>query len=291
MIHRYFREGPQLDVAGLNQITVLIDRSETELTELALNAWPAHLNGPPHKHDAKEQIFYVVSGKGIVIVGDERYTVEPGNLLYIPAGVVHQTITTSEEPLHYMLYNVFLSIEKEGHASFAEHIDRVKQIRRTQADTGRAQMKDEDRTDHIAAKGKFISDVSMGKQYNYGSNETVLLIDRSETEKFEMVLVRWPAGNKGAMVAHKEKEQTFFVLSGTGRVTIGDEVESVKSGDVLFVPRNTPHTTEAGEDTLIYLCLNAIIVKTQDSSFDAMYQRIAPTRIKRWHSGDNSVGE
>ena len=41
MIHRYYKEGQKLDVAGLNQITVLLDRTETELTEIALNEWRA----------------------------------------------------------------------------------------------------------------------------------------------------------------------------------------------------------------------------------------------------------
>jgi hypothetical protein len=33
MIKRNYQQGEKLDVAGLNEITVLVDRSETELTE------------------------------------------------------------------------------------------------------------------------------------------------------------------------------------------------------------------------------------------------------------------
>lgn len=291
MIHRYYKEGLKLDVAGLNQITVLIDRSESELTEVALNEWPAHLNGPPHKHDQKEQVFYIVAGEGIVTVGADNFPVKPGNLIYVPAGVVHQTITTSAEPLGYILFNIFTSEEKEGHASFAEHIEKVKQTRREQADSGQAKVAGSEQTDSANKKGKFIADVFLGKKFEFGSNDTLLQIDRSETDKFEFVVVQWPAGSKGAMVAHKEKEQTFFVLSGNGTVTIGDETEPVKFGDMIFVPRNTPHTTEAGDDTLTYLCLNSIVTETQDESFDAMYRRVAPQRIERWKSGDQSVGE
>ena len=64
MLHRYYKDGQKLDVAGLNQITVLIDRSETELTEVGLNEWRPKLDGPPHKHDEKDQIFYISSGEG-----------------------------------------------------------------------------------------------------------------------------------------------------------------------------------------------------------------------------------
>ena len=108
MIHRYYKQGQHLNVAGLNQMIVAIDRSETELTEVALNQWPAGLNGPPHKHDEKEQLFYVTSGEGIVKVGKKQFSVKSGNLIYIPLRVVHQTITTSAEPLCYMLFIVFV---------------------------------------------------------------------------------------------------------------------------------------------------------------------------------------
>ena len=37
MINRHFKNGQKLDVAGLNQMIVLLDRSETEMTEVALN--------------------------------------------------------------------------------------------------------------------------------------------------------------------------------------------------------------------------------------------------------------
>ena len=136
MINRYYKDGQKLDVSGLNQITVLIDRSETELTEIGLNEWRAGLEGPPHQHAAKDQIFYIVSGEGVVSVGSETYEVLPGNLVYIPAGILHKTEVKSVVPLGYILFNVFSSPDKEGHASFADHIKKVKEIRRSQADSG-----------------------------------------------------------------------------------------------------------------------------------------------------------
>ena len=72
--NKAFKEGEKLDVAGLNEIIVLLDRSETEKTEVALNIWPPNLDGPPHKHDEKEQIFYFTSGKGIVKIGKDSFT-------------------------------------------------------------------------------------------------------------------------------------------------------------------------------------------------------------------------
>lgn len=290
MIHKSYKDGEKLDVAGLNEITVLIDRSETELTEVGWNSWRPRLDGPPHKHNDKDQIFYITHGIGKVKLGEESFDVKPGDLAYVPAGLVHQTISSGDEPLSYMLFNIFNDTEKEGHATFAEHIEKVKQIRKQQAESGRYDVENEEVLIHVKA-GKFFNNVYSGKRYEFGSNSTILLLDRNETNRCEFTVVNWPAGNKGAMVAHKEKEQTFFVLKGKGWITIGEETEEVKPGDVIFVPRNTPHTTESADDDLTYLCMNSFILPESDKSFDEMYKRVAPARIQRWKSGSNDVGE
>ena len=291
MIHRYYKEGQKLDVAGLNQITVLIDRTETELTEVALNEWRAGLDGPPHVHAEKDQIFYIVSGEGKIVLGSDSKYVKPGCLVYVPAGLVHQSITTSNEPLGDILYNVFNSAEKEGHATFADHIEKVKEIRRRQAESGRSAVDGAETVSNSVKPTKFFRDVMDGKRYDFGSNFTYLLLDRNQTNRLEFVVVQWPPHSKGAMVAHKEKEQTFYVLAGEGKVTVGNETEEVMPGDIIFVPRNLAHTTEAGNDELRYLCLNSLVTETNDESFDQMYQRISPGRIERWKSGSEKVGE
>ena len=53
MIVRNYKEGTLLDVANLNKITVIFDRSESEFTEVGHNEWRPHLDGPPHFHDEK----------------------------------------------------------------------------------------------------------------------------------------------------------------------------------------------------------------------------------------------
>ena len=134
MICRRYNEGPRLDVAGLNEIVVIVDRGETARTEVGLNTWRAGLAGPRHKHEQKEQTFFVTAGSGWVVVGDEKRPVRCGDVVFVPAGVEHQTIAGADGPLEYLLFNTFLSDDKEGHKSFAEHIDKVKATRRAQAD-------------------------------------------------------------------------------------------------------------------------------------------------------------
>ena len=60
MIVRNYKDGALLDVANLNKITVIFDRGESENTEVGHNEWRPRLDGPPHFHDEKEQVFYVI---------------------------------------------------------------------------------------------------------------------------------------------------------------------------------------------------------------------------------------
>jgi len=261
MIHRYYREGQKLDVSGLNEITVLIDRSETEMTEIGWNCWRPNLDGPPHKHNDKDQIFYITDGEGIVKLGDPKYEVRPGNIVYVPAGLVHQTITTGDEALCYLLFNVFRTTDKEGHASFADHIEKVKQIRRKQAETGQAEIDDiEDSGLHILP-ARFIENISDGKVHDSGASITTILLERTQTNRLEFMMVVWPPNSRGPIVAHDEKEQTFFVIEGSGTIDIGGEKEQVQTGDLLFVPRNMQHITETKSKNLKYLCLSSIITE------------------------------
>lgn len=291
MICRHYQTGQRLDVAGLNVVTVLVDRSETQLTEVGWNCWRKGLEGPPHSHQAKEQIFYVTDGEGIVVVGPARHAVKPGSLIYVPPTVVHRTIVTGDAPLRYFLFNAFLDSRKEGHASFADHIEKVREVRRQQALLQQAAVAGADAPGKFDRPGKLVADIHAGRLFDFGSNTTRLILERNETVRAEVTLVSWPRGNRGAMVSHPEKEQTFFVLAGHGKVTISGETLPVGVGDVVFVPWKAPHTTEAGDETLTYLCLNTHVVETKERSFEEMYHRVAPGRIARWKSGDARVGE
>lgn len=259
MIHRHYTEGQKLNVADLNEMIVLLDRTEAELTEVALNTWRAGLIGPPHRHDQKEQIFYITSGNGIVKVGDEIFQVKPGDLVYVPLGMEHQTIAGEHEALHYILFNVFNNPEKEGHGTFAEHIEKVKHIRKQQAETGKALVENAERSAASTKSPKHIDGVLRKDINPLSSTTSRMLLDRAEAERLEMVLVSRPKDSKGALEVHEEKEQTFFVVSGSGIIKIAEEQALVKPGDVVFVPRNAWHGAETTNEDLRYLCLNTYI--------------------------------
>lgn len=255
MIHRHCRVGQKLDVAGLNEITVLIDRSQTELTEVAMNSWCPGLDGPPHAHDGKEQNFLVTAGRGTVKIGGDSFPAEPGDYFYVPAGVVHQTVNLQpDHRLDYFLFNAFLDSDKEGHASFADHISKVKEIRRRQAERQSASVDPGLVTAAAKRPGKRVA--TRG-----ADGLRTVLVDRCGTERCEAILHQLPPRGGQTPAADGTKEQTLFVLEGSGRVTVAGEPADLAAGEVLFVPRAATFTCVAGDAGLRFVSFGTVITR------------------------------
>jgi mannose-6-phosphate isomerase-like protein (cupin superfamily) len=262
MICRHYKNGEKLDVANLNELIVLIDRGETALTEVALNTWRAGLVGPPHSHEAKEQIFYITSGAGTVVVGEARYGVAPGSLVYVPAGVVHQTIAGPDAALDYLLINAFLDEHKEGHASYAEHVAIMKGIRKQQAETGQA--------DVAGASGKTSAN-GTGKHLTVPAGDArqrsaVLLLKRSETSRSEVEWFIQRPDERALPVVSGEKERTVFMIGGSAQVAVAGETEQVATGAIVFVPAKAPFQVEANAQGASYLSFNTWLVPVAEPS-------------------------
>ena len=52
-----------------------------------------------HSHDINEEVFYCVSGSGIIIVDGEEQEYFPGTTVYVPPGMMHQVVNTGDIPL------------------------------------------------------------------------------------------------------------------------------------------------------------------------------------------------
>lgn len=250
LIHRSSKNAKILDVAGLNEITVLIDRSETELTEVAFNAWALGLDGPPHAHEGKEQNFLVTAGRGLVKIDGVSYPAAKGAFFYLPAGVVHQTITQGEERMVYFLFNAFLDASKEGHASFADHIGTVRETRRKQADTQQSGVTLSG--SRPALPGKYIDTNKIG-------GLDTMILSREEAQRCEAILYRLPAGHNLNAASDPSKEQTFFIISGAGRFTVGGETVEVESGQTVFVPKNTALEIDAAGEGMVTISFGTVV--------------------------------
>jgi len=70
------------------------------------------------------------------------------------------------------------------------------------------------------------------------------LIDRttSSIEKCSLAEEILPAGAAVGRHYHQETEEIYYILSGTGEMTVGEETEKVSAGDAVYIPANNIHT-------------------------------------------------
>lgn len=60
----------------------------------------------PHYHPDAEELYYLLSGTGMMQIGTERRAVEVGDVIYIPPEKVHFIQNTSSEPLRFITLTV-----------------------------------------------------------------------------------------------------------------------------------------------------------------------------------------
>ncbi len=52
-----------------------------------------------HAHDDMEELYYILSGQGKMVVGDDEFPIKAGDAFYVPFGEFHVTHNTGIQPL------------------------------------------------------------------------------------------------------------------------------------------------------------------------------------------------
>lgn len=66
-----------------------------------------------HSHDDMEEVYYVISGEGEMVVGEDRYVIKTGDGLYVPPGEFHTTFQTGNLPLILLWVSGKVNIDTE----------------------------------------------------------------------------------------------------------------------------------------------------------------------------------
>ena len=101
-------------------------------TQLVIMTVPADGEIGEEVHEHVDQVLGFVSGIGEARVGGEKRTVQPGDLVVVPAGTKHNFVNTGPNPL--VLYTVY---------GPPEHADRVVHHTKEEADAAEESGKDQ----------------------------------------------------------------------------------------------------------------------------------------------------
>ena len=63
---------------------------------------------PAHTHPDEDQVYYVATGTGFVVLDGARTDVSAGSCVLIPLGTEHEITNTGPEPLDYVFFVVFV---------------------------------------------------------------------------------------------------------------------------------------------------------------------------------------
>ena len=88
-----------------SEIRPLIDRTTSPITQcsLAEELLPPGCAVTPHHHRNLEEIYYIVSGSGLMTVGENSREVGAGDAIYIPRGHKHSLKNIGSEPIKLIL--------------------------------------------------------------------------------------------------------------------------------------------------------------------------------------------
>lgn len=100
-----------------------------------------------------------------------------------------------------------------------------------------------------------------------GSEIRELLAHRNSCiQKQSLAEARLPAGAATTPHHHPQTEEIYYILAGTGRMQIGEEVQDVGPGDAIAIaPGQVHQITNTGETTLKFLCCCAPAYDDEDT--------------------------
>lgn len=78
--------------------------SSTKNLSVQISEVPIGSEQPTHQH-APEQCYYILKGKGLMMIGDESKEVTSGDAVYIPSNANHGIKNIGEEVLEYLTAN------------------------------------------------------------------------------------------------------------------------------------------------------------------------------------------
>lgn len=104
---------------------LVMDRADATASESFITVMEPGEAPPLHVHHDTEQVFFVLSGQGRLITGadeQDQGPIVPGDLVRIPPGTWHKVPCVGDEPLRYLVVDVFPGGRPAAEPTWEAHV-------------------------------------------------------------------------------------------------------------------------------------------------------------------------
>jgi mannose-6-phosphate isomerase-like protein (cupin superfamily) len=104
-----------MDVVNIKRVSPFITMDGSEIRELLAHRnsgiqkqslaearLPVGAATTPHYHSQTEEIYYILSGCGLMTIDDHQQDVGVGDAIAIPPGAIHTIVNTGQEELRFL---------------------------------------------------------------------------------------------------------------------------------------------------------------------------------------------
>ena len=103
MAHVAWREYPGHFGGALSKALVGPQNSGSRLLDFRISRYAPNAYVQEHVHKVQEQVYYVLEGEGILMLGKKRHLMRPHDYVYIPPGVPHSFTNTGTAGLVFLV--------------------------------------------------------------------------------------------------------------------------------------------------------------------------------------------
>jgi quercetin dioxygenase-like cupin family protein len=186
-----------------------------ELQGFARHFLQGRKNSDHHSHANAEQFYYILSGGGEVLIGEDRVAVGEGDVTYFPPGVPHQFFAEDEEEgVEHLI--ITRAVDREGSAP---RVTNWRDATPAAGDCG------------AAVSWSLLEAIDVAEPV---TDQPCLLGFRHVARQ---ALVR----GKASDVRTCEEERVCYVAEGRGLLIAAGDVRRIGEGDTIYLPAGVVH--------------------------------------------------
>lgn len=180
-----------------------------------------------HSHKDIEQMYYILKGRGQVLIGDEKRDVQEGDAIYLPVTVPHQAFNHEDDWMEHLIISC--------------------KLREVRTETpGTPAIRNWRNTPPVIGEQKAVVWNLLSPE-GTGSAETGAVLQRMHS------VVREALQGRQSTTLHTLDgvEQVYYVLSGRGMIMSEETTQIITEGSAVYVPSGAPHQIINDDDDWI----------------------------------------